>query len=349
MKNKINTGIVSYGMSGMIFHAPLLHTHPGFDIKKILQRKSDSSGKRYGYIHVARSYSELLNDPGIELLIVNTPDHTHFEFTKNALEAGKHVIVEKPFTLTVAEGEKLIKLAKEKKRILSVFHNRRWDGDFLTVKKVVEGKLLGRLVEYESHFDRYRNYIQDNWKEDPDCKSGTLYNLGSHTIDQVLTVFGIPESVNADIRILRAGGKVDDSFDIRLEYPGIKVTVKGGYLVREQGPRYILHGTEGSFLKTGIDPQEEDLKKGRNPDEQGWGTDQEENWGLLNTNINGLHFRGTVETLPGAYTDYYTNIYDVIRNGKQLIVKPDEALNVIKIIEAAYKSSKLKRAITITL
>ena len=347
MKNKINVGIASYGMLGMIFHAPLLHTHPGFEIKKILQRKGDTSGKRYGYINVAKSYKELLNDPDIKIIIVNTPDHTHYEFTKESLEAGKHVIVEKPFTLTVGEGEKLIKLAKEKKRILSVFHNRRWDGDFLTVKKVIEGKLLGKLVEYESHFDRYRNYIQNNWKEDPGCKSGTLYNLGSHTIDQALIIFGMPESVNADIRILRTGGKVDDSFDIRLGYPDIKVTVKGGYLVREEGPRYILHGTEGSFLKSGIDPQEEDLKQGHYPNEPGWGTEQEENWGLLNTNINGMHFKGIIETLPGAYPDYYTNIYDVIRNGKRLMVTPEEALNVIKIIEAAYKSSSLKRIVKV--
>lgn len=345
MKKVIKTGIFSYGMSGMVFHAPLLHTHPDFLIKKILQRNSDSAKERYPDIELARDYRELLDDPEIELVIVNTPDHTHYEFARESLEAGKHVIVEKPFTLTVEEGEKLIYLAGKKNRMLSIFQNRRWDGDFLTVKRIVEERLLGRLVEYESHFDRYRNYIKENWKEDPACKSGTLYNLGSHTIDQVLVLFGMPEYVNADIRILREGGKVDDSFDIRLGYRDIKVTVRGGYLVREQGPRYILHGTEGSFLKSGIDPQEEKLTQGYFPDEPDWGIETMENWGILNTTFNGLHFRGKIETLPGAYPDYYTNIYNVLVSGRKLEVKPDEALNVIKIIQAAYQSSKSKKSI----
>jgi scyllo-inositol 2-dehydrogenase (NADP+) len=345
MKKVIKTGIFSYGMSGMVFHAPLLHTHPMFEIKKILQRKSNTSREKYPYIELARDYEELLNDPEIELIIVNTPDHTHYEFAKASLEANKHVVVEKPFTLTVNEGEKLINLAKKKNRMLSVFQNRRWDGDFLTVQKIIEKKLLGRLVEFESHFDRYRNYIKDNWKEDPTCKSGTLYNLGSHTIDQALVLFGMPGYVNADIRILRTGGQVDDSFDIRLGYPDIKVTVRGGYLIREKGPRYILHGTEGSFLKSGIDPQEEKLTQGHFPDEPDWGIDLEENWGILNTTSNGLHFRGKVETLPGDYADYYTNIYNVLVNGHELMVKPEEALNVIKIIQAAYESNKLKKSI----
>ncbi|UCH13347.1 MAG: oxidoreductase [Bacteroidales bacterium] len=348
MKKVIKTGIFSYGMSGMVFHAPLLHTHPNFEIKKILQRNSDSSKEKYPYVEIAKNRKDLLDDPEIELIIVNTPDDTHYAFTRESLEANKHVVVEKPFTLTVDEGVKLIDLAKKKKRMLSVFQNRRWDGDFLTVKKVIEEKLLGRLVEYESHFDRYRNYIKDNWKEDPDCKSGTLYNLGSHTIDQALVLFGMPKSVNADIRMLRAGARVDDSFDIRLEYPGPKVTIRGGYLVREQGPRYILHGTEGSFLKSGTDPQEECLTQGQFPDEPGWGTEPANNWGIINTTVNGLHFRGKIETLPGAYSEYYSNIYDVLASGRELIVKPEESLNVIKIIQAAYESNKLKRSIELT-
>lgn len=345
MKKVIKTGIFSYGMSGMVFHAPLLHAHTNFEIKKILQRNSDSLKEKYPYVEVARNKKELLDDPEIELIIVNTPDDTHYGFARESLEANKNVVVEKPFTLTVDEGEKLINLAHKNKSMLSVFQNRRWDGDFLTVKKVIEQKLLGRLVEYESHFDRYRNYIKDNWKEDPDSKSGTLYNLGSHTIDQALVLFGMPKSVSADIRMLRAGARVDDSFDIRLEYPEIKVTIRGGYLMREQGPRYILHGTEGSFLKSGMDPQEERLTQGHLPDEPGWGTEPVNNWGILNTTINGLHFRGKIETLPGAYPDYYSNIYEVLVNGRELIVKPEESLNVIKIIQAAYDSSKLKKSI----
>ena len=249
--------------------------------------------------------------------------------------------VEKPFTVTVTEGEKLISIANQKGKILSVFQNRRWDGDFLTVKKIIKDKLLGRLVEFESSFHRYRNYIQDSWKEDPLFKTGTIFNLGSHMIDQALVLFGFPTSVWADIRKMRDGAKVDDYYNIHLGYKNIKVTLKGGYLVREPGPRYTLHGTLGSFLKHGLDPQEEALKIGEAIDSQDWGKEEEKYWGLLNTDINGVHVRKQIETIPGDYTVFYKNIYNTITKGEDLLVKPMEALNVIKIIEAAKYSSKI--------
>ena len=342
------TAIVSYGMSGSIFHAPLLHAHRGFLLKTILQRNSNSALEKYPYVTVAKTYNELLSDKEIELIVVNTPDKTHFEFASRALDAGKHVIVEKPFTTTVSDGEKLIALAKEKGRLLSVFQNRRWDGDFLTVQKIMQQKLLGRLVEYEAHFDRYRNYIQDSWKESPEHQTGTLYNLGSHLIDQALVLFGMPEAVYADIRIMRTNGRVDDAFDLKLYYKDIKVTLKAGYLVREPGPKFLVHGTEGSFVKYGIDPQEEDLKQGRIPDEDGWGTEPESEWGVLNTNINGIHIRKKIETVAGGYIDYYSNIIDVVRKGAELAVKPEEALDVIRIIEASYRSSEKRKLVSLT-
>ena len=346
MKDKIKTGIFSYGMSGKLFHCPFLHVHPNFDMVKILQRSNNSAKERYPYVEIVRTVDELLSDPDIDLIIVNTPNDTHFDFTKQALEAGKHVVVEKPFTVTVSEGKELIELAGRKNRILSVFQNRRWDGDFMTVRKVVENKLLGRLVEFESHYDRYRNFIKENtWKEDPASKTSILYDLGSHMIDQVLILFGMPGSVYADIRKIRTETKVNDYFHLELLYPELKVTVKGSYLVREAGPRYTLHGTDGSFLKWGIDPQEENLLKGVYPDESGWGEEPENQWGTLNTTINNLHFRGKLETIPGAYIDYFTNIFHAISRGEELAVKPDEALNIIHIIEAAMESDKSKRIV----
>jgi len=338
-QKQIATAIVSYGMSGSIFHAPLLNAHPGFLLKTILLRSSNSALEKYPDVIIARTYEELLSDDEIELIVVNTPDDTHFDFTCKGLEAGKHVIVEKPFTTIVGDGVKLIDLAKKKGRILSVFQNRRWDGDFLTVQKIIRQNMLGRLVEYEAHFDRYRNYIQDSWKESPGHQTGTLYNLGSHLIDQALVLFGMPQSVYADIRIMRTGGKVDDAFDLKLYYKDVKVTLKAGYLVREPGAKFMVHGTEGSFVKYGIDPQEEDLKQGRLPDEDGWGTEPESEWGILNTSINGIHIRKKIATMAGCYSDYYSNIYEAVRKSAELSVKPEEALNVIKIIEAAYRSS----------
>lgn len=343
----IVTAVVSYGMSGSIFHAPLLHIHKGFHLKSILQRKSNSALEKYPYVTVAKSYEELLKDDEIELIIVNLPDNMHYDFATRALEAGKHVIVEKPFTTYTSDGKKLIELAEKKNCLLSVFQNRRWDGDFLTVQKIISRKILGRLVEYESHFDRYRNYIQDSWKEDPDARTGTLFNLGSHLIDQALVLFGMPKAVYADVRILRTGGKVDDTFDLKLYYPEIKVTLKAGYLVREPGPRFQLHGTNGSYIKYGVDPQEEALKSGVSPAIPEWGTEPESEWGMLNTDLDGVHFRGKVETIAGSYLLFYSNIYDAVRNSLELAVKPGEALNVIKIIEAAYLSSSKRELVLI--
>jgi predicted dehydrogenase len=201
-------------------------------------------------------------------------------------------------------------------------------------------------VEYEAHYDRFRNYIAPaTWKEEPGPGSGILYNLGSHMLDQVLILFGKPERVSARIGIQRPGGKVDDFYDLRLEYSGLNVIVKSSYLVREPGPMYMVHGVSGSFVKFGIDPQEEALKLHQIPGAPGWGTEPEKFWGKLNTEIDGLHFEGKVETLPGNYLGYYQNLYEAIREGKEAAVKPEQAMLVIQVIEAAIKSNQERRAI----
>ncbi|HMI64458.1 MAG TPA: Gfo/Idh/MocA family oxidoreductase [Cyclobacteriaceae bacterium] len=342
----IVTAILSYGMSGEVFHAPLLEVHPGFRMKTILQRKSDTSKQYYPKVTLARSLEEVLHDPEIELVIVNTTNDTHFDFTAKALEAGKHVVVEKPFTNTVEDALKLIALAKKKNKMLSVFQSRRWDGAFMTLQKIIDSAVLGKIVEYEAHYDRFRNYIAPNtWKEVPGPGSGILYNLGSHLLDQVLVLFGKPESVSARIGTQRPGGRVDDFYDLRLEYEGLNVIVKSSYLVREPGPLYIVHGVNGSFVKYGIDPQEEALKLHQIPGSPGWGTEPEKFWGKLNTEIGGLHYEGKIETLPGNLLGYYQNIYEVIREGKELTVKPEQAMQVIQLIEAAVKSNKERKLI----
>jgi len=339
MNKRIITGIASFGMSGKVFHAPLLSSHNGFHLKTIVERTKYEVKSLYPEVQVAHSIEEMLNDNEIELVVINTPDHTHAEFAHKALMAGKHVIVEKPLTLSASEGEDLLNLAKRKKRKLTVFQNRRWDGDFLTVQKIIKSELLGRLVEYEAHFDRFRNYIQPNtWKEDASSGSGTLYNLGSHLIDQALVLFGMPETVFADIRTLRTNGQVDDFFDVHLNYKDLRVALKASYLVREPGPRYNLHGTNGSFLKYGLDPQEERLKQGHLPNNPGWGSEPENLWGTLNTEHQGLHYKGKIETIPGNYLAFYDNVYEALLHGNELYIKPEEAINVIKIIEAAIKS-----------
>src|SRR6478609_4944941 len=223
----ISTALLSYGMSGKVFHAPLIAANPGFQLSTILQRSSDDAKLKYPHVHVVRSFEDVLKQNDIELVIINTPNETHFEFASRVLEAGKHVVVEKPFTVTSSEGEKLIELAKKKNKILTVFQNRRWDGDFLTVKKILAKNLLGKVVEFEMHYDRYRNYIEPNtWKEEAAPGTGILYNLGSHMIDQAIGLFGLPNYVDARTGIQRHGGKVDDYYDIRMEYNELLVIVK---------------------------------------------------------------------------------------------------------------------------
>lgn len=342
----ISTALLSYGMSGLVFHAPLLKAHSGFDLSTIVQRKSFSAQNRWPNIRIVQRIEEVIQDQAIELVVINTPNETHFDFTRKALEAGKHVIVEKPFTVTSKEANDLIELAKEKKKVITVFQSRRWDGDFLTVKKVIENKLIGKLVEFEAHYDRFRNYIEPNtWKEEKAIGTGILYNLGSHMLDQILVLFGMPVEVDARVGIQRPGGQVDDFYDIRLQYNGFHAIVKSSYLVREQGPRYMLHGTEGSFTKYGTDLQEQALKDGGVPGSPGWAVESKEFWGKLNTSIGGVHMEGNIETIPGNYLGFYQNVYEAIREGKPLDVKPEESRDVIKLIEACYESNQLHKAI----
>ena len=342
----IVTGIASYGMSGSLFHAPFISINSGFDLRFIVERTKDLSKERYPDVRILRSFDELIAEPEIELVIVNTPDVTHYEYTKKALLAGKHVVVEKPFVFTVKEGNELIKLAEEKSLMLSVYQNRRWDGDFLTIQKILESGALGRIVEFNSAYQRYRNYIQPGtWKEVADNRVGITYGLGPHMVDQAVVLFGMPGAVYADIDGLRDGSMVDDYYHIQLIYPKLKVSLRASYLSREETPRYYIHGTEGSFVKYGIDPQEEMLKAGVSPLLAGWGSEEEALWGTINTDINGVHFRGKVETIKGNYGCFYDEVYCAIRNGKPLSTAAYNVISVIKILEAAFESANEKKVI----
>lgn len=341
----VRTALLSYGMSGEVFHGPLLMAHSGFEVTYVYHR-SHSRPVTHKF-PVVTSVDEIMKDNSVELVIVNTPDKSHYQYAMEALEAGKHVVVEKPFTLSGKEADEIISFAGKQKRLLTVFQNRRWDGGFLTVRKILAEKMLGRVVEFELHYDRYRNYIQQGtWKEQEDLGTGILYNLGSHMLDQVLVLFGKPEYADARMGIQRTGGKVIDNYDIRLEYSGMQVIVKSSYLVREPGPMYRINGTDGSFVKFGIDPQEQALKEKRGvPGSPGWGTEAKEWWGKINACIGGVNVEAAVETLPGNYLAFYDNLFDAIRSGSDLAVKPEESANVIKLIEACIESSRTRRAV----
>ncbi|MFW6246237.1 MAG: Gfo/Idh/MocA family protein, partial [Tangfeifania sp.] len=282
MKQKIRTALASFGMSGQVFHGPLLKVNPDFKVVQVLERSKNLSENLFPGAEIVREFDEILRNPEVELVVVNTPDWLHYEMAKQAINAGKHIVVEKPVTLRSDEATELLELARNKGVLFTVFQNRRWDNDFLTVKKVMESGNLGRLIEFESHFDRYRTFIKPNtWKEEGDEYAGVLHNLGSHMVDQAYVLFGMPKAVNAHLKIVRRGGKVADYYDIRMEYEGFSAILKCSYLVKNPGPRYSIFGEYGTFHKWGIDNQEDNLKAGKLPDEEGWGTEPEKEWGTL--------------------------------------------------------------------
>jgi scyllo-inositol 2-dehydrogenase (NADP+) len=346
MADELSVGLIGYGMAGRTFHAPVIESVPGLRLKKVVERHGDESRKRYPWVEVVGDWSALLKDEGIDLVVIATPNLTHFELARQSLMANKHVLVEKPFTTTSAQARELTDLARRQNRIISVNHNRRWDGDFQTVKRLLDDKLLGRLVEFESHYDRFRNYQRPNaWRETEAAGGGILFDLGSHLIDQAQVLFGLPQTITADIRIQRDFAKAVDNFELILDYGALKVSLKAGMLVREQSPRFILHGTEGSFVKYGFDPQEEALKRGLTPSEADWGKEPGERWGTLITQLGGLGFEGKVETIAGCYQAFYHNIVDAIGGRQEIAVRPEEARNTIRIIELAIESSDQRRTV----
>lgn len=346
MQKSINTAILSYGMSGLVFHGPLLKVNKGFNVLQVWERTKEISKKHFPNVQIVKSMDEILNNPEIELVIVNTPDRFHFEMAKKTIEAGKHLVIEKPIAQKSEEAAQLVSLAKEKGVLLTVFQNRRWDGDFRTVQQILNEKVLGRIIEFESHYDRYRTAITpDTWKEEADEYGGVLYNLGSHMIDQVYALYGKPKSVTAHLKIVRTGGMVTDYYDIRLEYNEFSAILKCSYLVKNPGPRYSVYGESGTFHKFGIDPQEELLKAGNLPVGADWGKEPIEDWGTIVYEKDGETIEELVETLPGNYNIFYNNLFEAIRKAKELLVKPEETVEVLKIIEACVESNKLKKTI----
>ena len=343
----INTALCSFGMSGSVFHAPFIHLHPGYNLYAVWERSKNLAAEKYPGIKTYRSLGELLNDNAIELVVVNTPSFTHFDYAKKSLLAGKHVIVEKPFTAIVAEADELIALAKKQNKKISVYQNRRYDSDYKLFKKVLDEKWLGEIVEAEIHYDRFNPGLSPKvHKETAGPAVGVVYDLGSHLIDQALTMFGMPQAVFADIFSMRPDSQVDDYFEILLYYPSLRVRLKSTYYAREpQG--FIIHGKKGSFLKSRADVQETALQARQLPGSENWGVEPENQKGLLHTEKDGKVVREYIPSLKGNYGEYYDAMYEAIRNNKPLPVTAEEGRNVIRIIEAAYQSDKEKKMVEI--
>lgn len=341
----LNVGIVGFGLSGQVFHAPFIDVNPHFNLHSIVTIGT-LAGEKYPKVKTTASLSDLLDNPEIDLVIICSPNNFHFSHASAALQAGKHVIVEKPFTVSSTEARNLIEIARKSGKQVFPFHNRRWDSDFLTVKHLIAEGYFGKVVEYESRFDRFTPAIsRAAWRYEQEAGGGTLFDLGIHLIDQAVSIFGTPEGVFCRLFNQRAGSVTDDSFDLKLIYPDLNVTLKASVFVKEPGPRFQVHGTSGSFVKYGLDSQEAMLRKGKKPGSPGYGIEPGRQRGILNSISFGKTFRGRYETLPGNYMEYFDNVYSVIVNGAETIVKPEDALMNIRIIEAAQKSHKEQRII----
>ncbi len=344
-KPVLNVGIVGFGLSGQVFHAPFIDVNPHFNLHTIVTTGT-IAGEKYPYIKTTPSFDELLANPEIDLVIICSPNSLHFSHASTALQAGKHVIVEKPFTVNSAEAQSLIEISNKSGKYVFPFHNRRWDSDLLTLKNILGQGLLGKVVDYESRFDRFTPVISRAfWKYQQKEGGGTLFDLGIHLIDQAVSLFGAPEGVFCRLFNQREGSVTDDSFDLKLIYPGLNVTIKGSIFVKEPGPRFQVHGTMGSFVKYGIDSQEAQLRLGKKPGTRGYGIEPARQRGILNTVLPGKEFRGKIKTLPGNYMEFFNNVYSVINNNAEMVVKPQDALLNIRIIEAARRSDTEKRII----
>ncbi|MFY0607225.1 MAG: Gfo/Idh/MocA family oxidoreductase [Cyclobacteriaceae bacterium] len=339
----IKTALLSFGMSGKVFHAPFIDLHPGFELLGSWERSTKNIQKDYPSTKSYISLEAILSDEQVELIIVNTPTYTHFEYAKRALESGKHVVVEKAFTTNTQEALELDALAKSKGLSLSVFQNRRWDSDFLTVKRVMESNQLGAIIEARIAFDRYQPALSPkSHKEEANPGAGVLKDLGPHVIDQALTLFGIPKQVYADIGITREHSVVDDYFDILLKYDKLRVHVHSGYFFAHTLPGFCLFGTKGTFMKSRADVQEDQLKAGIAPIDSLYGIESTSDQGTLTID----HKDGIkVPTEKGNYMHFYNGVHESITNGVTSPVTASDGIQVMRIIDAALLSSQEDRVI----
>ncbi len=337
MSDVIRAGVIGFGLGGRVFHTAVIDATPGLELACIVQRSGDEAAKAYPGVRIARSVEEMLSDSSIQLVAVTTPNHLHFEMAEACLRAGRNVVVDKPFTLTVDEARKLFDLAQKQGLVATAYQNRRWDGDFATLKEVIASGALGRVVTFESHFDRYRAQPRTHsWKESSGEGRGLLFDLSPHLIDHATQLFGDPESVWADVRTEREGAQVDDAFDLQLKFAGVTALLRSSLTAYAAAPRFVVHGTKGSYVKRGIDPQEDQLKAGMKFGDPGFGEDPESDWGELH--VAGEAVR-RVPTAKGDYRGYYANVRDAILRKAKIEVTPEQVLRTTRLIELARESS----------
>lgn len=340
---EVKAGLIGYGYSGKTFQAPLIRATEGMRLSMVCSSKPALVEADFPGLLVVAEPQALIASPEVDLVVIASTNATHYPLAKAALMAGKHVVVEKPFTITVEEASNLVALAEQQGRVLSVFHNRRWDNDFLTLQATIASGLLGPINTFESHFDRYRPAVRQRWREQDLPGSGILYDLGSHLIDQALVLFGNPDSVLGDMGIQRDGGMADDYCHLTLRYGARRVMLHAAMVVPAPGPRFVAHGSLGSFVKHGLDPQESALLRGEGPRSRGWGVEEASLHAQITLNKGALNVNGRTPSLPGCYEAYYAAMVEAITLGKPAPVAARDALAVIKIIHLARQSHAEQR------
>ena len=346
MNPALNVAIVGCGYATVTFHAPLIQSVPGMSLAAVSSSDRAKAQASLPGVEVCDTPEQLFARDDIDLVVIPTPNHTHHPLALQALEAGKHVVVDKPFTLDTTQARELVDAAKARQRVLSVFHNRRWATDFLTVQKLVQSNALGRIAHYEAHFDRFRPAVRQRWRESSVPGGGLWYDLGSHLLDEALQLFGMPQAIGLDLAAQRDGALTDDWFHCVLRYDRrLRVVLHAGALVAKPGPRYAIHGTLGSYTKFGLDPQEDQLKAGMLPGDAGWGIDTNE--GTLALADGEFLRESALPNEPGDYARYYAGLRDAILDGKPTPVPAEEGMQVMQLIEAGLRSATRGGVVTL--
>ena len=344
----INVGIAGFGMSGQVFHAPFLDADDRFRIRKVYERSTQRAKERYPYVEVVRSFEELLTDD-IDLVVVSTPNSLHYQMAKSAMEAGKAVVVEKPVASSADEAQELCELAERKGVLFTVYQNRRLDGDFRTIRKLMDEGAFGKVCDYEAHFDRFaKGGSSKAWKREGGIATSVFYDLGVHLMDQAYMLFGMPREVYADILTQRPGAEGPDSFRMVLYYAdGLRVVLSAGQSVPMPGSHFMIHGRKGSFIKYGMDVQEADLVSGKRPIGDDWGRDAASDHGIYAEVTGEGIVQHVIPTIPGDYRLFYDDLYKAMTDGTKPMVDPRGTVEVLRVMEAALKSSEEKRVISI--
>lgn len=345
MADALRVALVGYGLAGRVFHAPLIAATPGLSLHTVVS--SDAAKVHFDLpdARVVATPQAAFDDPVIDLVVIASPNATHAPLAIAALRAGRHVVVDKPFAIDLIEAKGVAEVARASDRLLTVFHNRRWDADFLALKSLLAGGALGDIAEVHSHFDRFRPIVPDRWRERSGPGAGLWLDLGPHLVDQALQLFGLPEAVQADIAIQRAGAEVDDWFHVVLRYPRLRVVLHAGALVPGAGLRFAVHGTRGSWFKQGLDPQEAALRDGAVPGGDHWGIDPAPGR-LLRVEGDGTIVDDASPAPAGDYRAFYTGVRDAIRGGIAPPVTLDDVLDVMRVLQAGIDSAASGRVIT---